>query len=82
MQVLFYYFAFFLISTCDSIVAASIRMQPNISDVVGICESKSAPPRTAKTHSRLIKIDATVGCVSFCPMTWKVYATPHDIIPA
>ena len=40
------------------------------------------PERAAKTDSKLIKSDATVGGTCFCPIIWNVYARPQEKIPA
>ena len=69
-------------------IAENIRIHPRISLNVIAPPVKFQPRATkitvvspAKTDSKLIRIDADVGSVYFCPIIWRVYATPQDIIP-
>jgi len=82
--------AFYLVfsGNCTKIIAVNIKTQPKISLKLIAPPVKFQPRATkitvvspANTDSKLIKIDADVGSVYFCPIIWRVYATPQDIIP-
>ena len=57
---------------CANITDMKTNIQPMISLALSISPSISHPERAAKTDSRLITMDATVGSAVFCPIICNV----------
>ena len=72
-----------LSGNCTSIIAPNIRTQPIISRksilppvMLQPNATSTADDNAANTDSKLIRIDADVGSVYFCPTICNVYAIP------
>ena len=82
----FYVPFFFLnslpIGSWTIITEMSIMALPIHSLALGISCRTIIPVSTAKTDSRLISIEATVGPAYFCPTISSVYALPLEKMPA
>ena len=78
-----FFFTSAAISICEKIIATNISAQPKSSRPDIIWCRIIAPAMVATTDSKLIISEATVeDDENFCPITWKVYATPQESTPA
>ena len=70
-----------LLGNCAIIIAENTKIHPISSFPEKTSFKISHPESAAKTDSKLKINEAKTGSVYFCPTIWRVYATPHDIIP-
>ena len=75
-------YCFFLKLSCESIIPANTKIQPQIEAKDSLSPSSNTQPIAQNTDSDENIIAAAVGSEFFWPTICNVYATPDDIIPA